>query len=84
MARKCAIRADAFESRCLTNNGSVGARQQSTVIYPGAWLLGATASSLVAAAFCQCCPTGFCQSEPDLLNRLDTNLAWHIWNDGDS
>lgn len=52
MPRKCAIRADAFESRCLTNNSSVGARQQSTVIYPGAWLLGATASSLVAAAFC--------------------------------
>lgn len=67
---------------CLTNNSSVGRRQQSTVIYPRVCLLGATASSLVAAAFCKFCLTDFHQSKPDLLNHLDTNLVWHIWNDG--
>lgn len=66
---------------CLTNNSSAGGRQQSSVIYPRVWLLGATASSLVAAAFCKGCLTGFRQREPGLLNHLDTNLAWHMWND---
>ena len=31
--------------------------------------------------FCKCSLTCVRQSEPGLLNQLDNNLAWHIWND---